>query len=253
MTAKMTLLEMVQSILSSTDSDDVDSISDTVEATQVAYIIRDVFNLMVANRTVPEHYQLGVLTSPSSTSYPNYFQYPAASKTIEFVKYDIIGSGETASKYVTIEYLDPYEFVNMCNSRNEDASNITEVTDYGGAGLLIQTDKAPQFYTSFDDNYLVFDSYDSAVDTDYLQASKTQCYYSTIPVFTISDSFTPDIDDNMFPLLLAESKSTAFIELKQQQHGKAEQAARRQNTRIQKERAKTRKANGYKGPDYGRK
>ena len=101
MTTKMTLLELTQAVLSSMDSDDVDSITDTVEAEQVTLIIRDVYNLKVTNSKVPEHFKLGVLTSPESSSYPNYFQYPTATKTIKFIKYDVKGSGDTCLLYTS--------------------------------------------------------------------------------------------------------------------------------------------------------
>jgi hypothetical protein len=42
-TAKMTLLEIVQDVLNDMDSDEVNSISDTVEATQIANICRSVY------------------------------------------------------------------------------------------------------------------------------------------------------------------------------------------------------------------
>lgn len=248
----MTLLEMTQRILSSMDSDNVDSISDTVEATQVAYIIRDCYELMVVNSLIPEHYQMGVLVSPESTSYPNYFQYPTGCKQLDFIKYDIRGASDTASNYATIRYLKPHDFLDLVNQRNEDETNVDSVTDYGGIELLIQNDKAPQYWTSFDDNYIVFDSYDSAADASYVQASKTQARYSAVPTFTISDSFTPDIDDNLFPMLLQEAKSTAFIELKQQTHAKAEQQSRSQKAKYQNERRKFKAANKLEGPSYGR-
>ena len=44
---KFTLLEMVQEILSDMDSDEVDSIEDTVEAEQVATIVRSTYLAMM--------------------------------------------------------------------------------------------------------------------------------------------------------------------------------------------------------------
>mgnify|MGYP000149502562 CR=1 FL=1 len=56
----------------------------------------------------------------------------------------------------------------------------------------------PSFYTSFDDEHIVMDSYKSSVETT-LQNSKTQAYGVVYPTFTISDTFTPDLDDTLFP------------------------------------------------------
>ena len=228
----MTLLELVQAILSSMDSDDVSSINETVEALQVANIVRDNFMLMVSNSLIPEHFTLSTLNSPASTSYPNYFSYPDGCKKLEYIKY------KTQDGYVDLCYLSPEEFVNLSNKRDPDSLEVDEVVDYGGVTLNIRTDKQPTYWTTFDDNNIVCDSYDSTEDPDYLLASKTQAYYSAIPTFTISDSFTPDIDDNLFPLLLSESKSTAWFELKQQAHTKAEQSSKRQLSRIQKNRSR---------------
>ena len=58
-----TLLQMVQSILSDMDSEAVNSISDTVEAEQVASVIQETFFNIVAARYIPEHRPLIKLTS----------------------------------------------------------------------------------------------------------------------------------------------------------------------------------------------
>jgi hypothetical protein len=46
--AKMTLLEMTQSILSAMDSDPVDSIDETVESIQVADIVKESFTNLLS-------------------------------------------------------------------------------------------------------------------------------------------------------------------------------------------------------------
>jgi hypothetical protein len=55
---KRTLLEMVQSILSDMDSEDVNSISDTNEAEQIASVIEDTYYNIISARDIPEHQQL---------------------------------------------------------------------------------------------------------------------------------------------------------------------------------------------------
>ncbi len=52
---KRTLLEMTQSILSDMDSEAVNSISDTVEAQQIASVVEDTYYNIVAARKIPEH------------------------------------------------------------------------------------------------------------------------------------------------------------------------------------------------------
>ena len=72
------------------------------------------------------------------------------------------------------------------------------------------------------------------------------------PAWTMSDTFTPDLDANLFPLLLNEAKSLAFVEIKQSSNPKAEQYARRQWTRWANDRSNIKEENHMKGPDYGR-
>jgi len=57
---KKALLEIVKDILSSMDSEDVNSISDSVEALQVAKIVEETFYDIIATRNVPEHSSLSL-------------------------------------------------------------------------------------------------------------------------------------------------------------------------------------------------
>ena len=50
---KLTLLEYVQDIMSDLDSDEVNSIDDTVEALHVAQIVKSTFFAMMSNRNWP--------------------------------------------------------------------------------------------------------------------------------------------------------------------------------------------------------
>jgi hypothetical protein len=103
----------------------------------------------------------------------------------------------------------------------------------------------------------MFDSYDAVVDPTGLVASKTLCWGAIIPVWTHNDVFTPDIDDNIFPLLLAEAKSLCFVNMKQQPNAKIERQARNQKVYLQNDKYRTRQAQEAStsptGPDYGRR
>ena len=94
-------------------------------------------------------------------------------------------------------------------------------------------DKQPQYWTIISDYYIIFDSYDITQDST-LQASKTMAHGWVIPSFLMEDNFTPNLDDQQFPLLLNEAKSLAFLELKQMPHPKAEKEVMRQLSSLQK-------------------
>jgi len=230
-----TLLSLVQSILSDMDSEPVNSISDSIEAEQVASVIEDTYYNFITTRDIPEHRRLLKITSLSDNSKPTHFQY--VGRQIYWVRYNINETGGTT--YKEIKYVEPGDFV----TRNSGTSNITTVTDVAaGTNLLIANDKMPSVYTSFDDEHIVMDAYKSTVDST-LQNSKTQAYGIVTPTFTISDSFEPDLDDSLIPYLLAESKSVCFSLFKSGSDPKVEQAARRLKAYVTKDLYRTKQEN----------
>jgi hypothetical protein len=73
---KLSLLDIVQDILNEMDGDTVNSIDDTVEAQQVAQIVKTTYLEMMANRNWP-HLQTGFsCTSFTDTSYPTSLALP---------------------------------------------------------------------------------------------------------------------------------------------------------------------------------
>jgi hypothetical protein len=249
---KLTLLDLTQRILSSLDSDTVNSYNETDESEQVAYIIRDTYYDLINNIEVPEHRELITLTAHADVTTPTHMTIPAGVTRIEDVRYNVITSTGTDKDYALMQYVEPQVFLSRSLMRSSSSSNILTVSINGGE-VLIQTDKAPEWYTAFDDNTLVFDSYDSSVDST-LQSSKFIVWALSEPPFTMSDTFTPDLDVNLFPLLLNEAKSVAHVELNQSSNPKAEQQALRQKIRWQAGKANVSKSkyNSYGTQNYGR-
>ena len=242
---KRTLLQIVQNILSDMDSEDVNSISDSIEAEQIASVVRDVYYNMVSTRMIPEHQELVKLVSLSNSARPTHFQVPDSVKRIDFIRYNVSTTSDTEFK--EIQYIEPLLFLTL----HQDGTNVDTVYDVNGnTPLLIRNDQMPTYYTSFDDLHIVMDSYKS--DTDQILAeNKTQALGHKIPTFTISDNFTPDLDEVLFPYLLAESKSTCFSLFKSGVDQKIEQAARRQKSYMQSDMYRVKKEN--KRPYYGRR
>lgn len=87
-----------------------------------------------------------------------------------------------------------------------------------------------------------------------LQSSKFIVWAIQEPTFTMSDTFTPDLDVDMFPWLLNEAKSVAHVEINQRANAKAEQVSLRQKIRWQSDRhnVASSQSNFYGRVDYGR-
>ena len=245
---KRTLLDMVQDILNDMDADNVNSIQDTVESDQVANIVKSCYLEMMSNRNWPHMRKLCQMDAVNDLTKPNYLKIPVNLKEMVFFKYQV-QKNETDSPVVdTIKFLYPDEFLNVISRRSGD--NVQIVTDFSGAPLPIYNDRAPQYWTTFDDVHIVTDSYNQDIDTT-LQASRSLCMAFFMPTWTMEDEFIPDLPAEAFSALIEEAKSTAFVALKQMANQKAEQKANRQQRWL------SRKAwtlqGGVRYDDYGRK
>ena len=245
----MTLLEMTQDILSDMDSDEVNSINDSVESLQVAQIIKTTYYNIIDGRDYDFLYELFQLDASGTSSRPTHMKLPENIIDLKYIKYNCKTLTDTKDKYLKIKYLMPEDFMEVVDKRDSSKSNVTVVTDPTGISINVMNDKAPEYFTSFDDENLVFDSYDSQVDTT-LQNNKTQCHGKRSVAFTLLDSFTPDLPVQMFSYLLAEAKSTAFVTLKQMPNAKAEQISNSQKRRMSQDAWRVK--NGIHYPNYGR-
>lgn len=246
---KKTLLEIVQDILSDMDGDNVNSIFDTVESTQVAQIVRSTYEAMMTNREWPHLRKMVGLTSSGDPALPTHMLLPADCKRLISLNYNKAKVGELRKKYEPIKYVDPDSFLIASNQENSTLPEVDVIVDPSGIELLIRNDRPPTRYTSFDDNTVVFNSYDSSVDAT-LQESKVQARGEVYASWTHQDSFIPDLPAEAFPALIEEAKSKASMKVRQVQDVKAEQEAGRQQRWLS--RKGWRVAGGIRYPDYGR-
>lgn len=246
---KKTLLEIVRNILSEMDSDDVNSIQDTTESLQVADIVRGCFEEMIANRNWPGQRRLTQIEHSGDINKPTHMRLPAGCKELVFLRYN--RTKKPAEEYLMqdIKYKHPDEFLRLVSARNINTPHTKLVTDYGGTSLAVFDNQAPTYWTSFDDDYIVCDAYNSDIETT-LQKSKTQALLYTMPIWKHTDDAIPDLPEDAFPALVEESKSTAFFVLKQMANEKAEQKANRQQRWLS--RKAWRAHGGVRYQDYGR-
>lgn len=250
---KYTLLEMVQMILSSLDGDEVNSINDTVESSQIAAILKNSYYDIISSLDLPEHKTLFELTATGSST-PIVMTKPTDVTDIEWVKYDNYTTDDPHHQFLDVQFLDLQTFLARSYALNPSDTDVDtcNLTTFGSDSLVLnyRNNTHPKYYTTYDDNAVLFDSYDAGEDA-FLQKTKSQCYGLTIPTWTVSDGFTPDLDARQFTLLLNEAKSQAFIELKQSANPKAERRARRGWIQAQRTKKNIDKSISYIG--YGRK
>lgn len=259
---KYTLLELTQDVLSSMDSEEINSISDTTESQQVVKIIKTVYDDIISRAGIELHKTPFNLIASADNTKPVLMYKPDNISNIEWLQYDKRMDGETAPNWGPVHYLPFEDFMRLTNGSNLDDDNVFAMT-FTASGFtttfMYRNDVAPTYYTSFDDHTMVFDAYDSDID-DTLQSNKTLGYGQRNLVFVESDTFVPELQADQFALLLNEAKSLAWAELKQTTHAKAENTAKRNWLHL----ARTRQHipvpafNNYAhprldSPNYGRK
>lgn len=246
---KLTLLEIVQFILNDMDGDEVNSVNDTIESQQIANIVKQTYLEMLANRNWPHMGSAFNCNSYADTDYPTFLTIPENIKELKWIKYNKRTSTDTKDKYESLLYKQPEDFFDYCSGRDSSATNV-QIVNYNGVKINIRTDQPPQFWTTFDDNVLICDSFDSSVDS-VLQTGKNSCWGVKNASWTGTDTAIPDLPAEAFPALVEEAKSTAFYVLKQVSNEKAEQKSARQQRWLSRKAWRTK--GGIRYPDYGRR
>jgi len=263
---KYTLLELTQNLLSAMDSDEVNSIADTTEARQVAEVIRTAYFNIVARADPGAHKQLFRLDASGDNLLPVLMIVNESYRSIEWIKYNRSTNENPEANYQYVSIIPNQQFYDMSHALNSEDDNVVEVEleisgDANNHSIWVRNDKFPDYCTILpnweDDennrNVVIFDSFDFD-EEDTLQSERVLCGGIAYPQFELSDSFTPDLDEQQFPLLLNEAKALAFFELKQQPHEKAEQESRRQWRTLQRTKSVVSVPSSFdQFPDFGRR
>lgn len=252
---KYTLLDLVQTVLASIDGDEVNSIGDTTEAHQVAILARTAYYDIVSPADLSEHYGFINLEATTEDT-PVILTRPTTIDYIDKFEYNARTDGDTEDLWKEVVYLEPQEFMALTRKFDQSATNVSSIAFTANdftTKLYFQTDKYPEYWTSFDDNYVICDSYDSSVD-DCLQKSKTYCTGKLLKEFPLEDDFTPELDDQQFSLLLNETKALAWAELKQSVNQRAERNVRQAKIKLERNKKDLPGKDGWKAslPNYGR-
>lgn len=245
----MTILEIVQDIMYEIDPDrPVYTIYQSLESEKVANLVVSTYYNIIDGKDWPNLYKSFQLTQ-SSASTPTHMTFSNSVLDVQYIKYNTRLVTDSRDKYQEIKFLEPKAFMAMLDTRDSSAINVVQITDVTGIYLNIYKDRAPTFYTSFDEKTLIFDAYNADVET-FLKTIKTQCYGKIYPTVVVEDGFYLDLPIEAYSLLLNETKSHAYLLLLNTPNPKAEQHAITQRRRMSQEAWKIR--NGITYPNYGR-
>jgi hypothetical protein len=286
---KRTLLDYTQSILSSLNSAEVNSIGDTTESLQVAEILRTTYYNILGRAELPEHDKLFQLTSSGDPTKPvlmfrpnegvaklNYVQYFNSNLSgattgegqtthdldLDLNESDVGLGGASPPAFSYVQILPVEDFIAMVNSLDTTQANVgsfvfsdqlttSEIKD--NFVFNYRNDKQPQYCCVIQNYYFIFDSFDKTQDST-LQTGKTLCSGFITPSWQMADTFIPDLDDWAVPLLLNEAKAAAFYELKQTIHPHAEREIDRQWVALQKTKSVVNKPSWFDQlPNFGRR
>ena len=251
---KYTLLEVVQSTLESMGSDPVDTILETPESSIVASIAQDVFFDMAVKGDWKHLRIATTLTALADATHPNYFSIPDGIEDIQSIKYNIKTDAADPEKFEEIQYIeDPNYFLELVHTRTSTDSNVDTITDFGGASLFIINDAVPSYWTTFGDDYIIFDSYLATLDAT-MPANKTVLYGTKAPTWTASDAAVPDMPGKMFPAYLERVKAVCHADILKAESSVHTREAISLATSISTKNTITKNPNGtHRAPRYGRK
>lgn len=234
--SKKTILELVQKIGHAISSDEIDALGESQEALDIIEILKQTYDEVLDRRTW-EFMKDRILQLDDRTGGDPMLTnllIPTAVLKIQCVRYL-----DDNDKYRDLRYLSPAEFVTMLHRNDPADADVTTVLSPDGVPLYIKTDKAPQYWTSFDETYITMDSYESDKTTGVVGASSA----IIATVKPVADFTTPTatlpIPERMETLILNEAKVTANYILRQTQDPRAETVARRQGISLRENEPKT--------------
>lgn len=225
---RYTLLELVQRILGAMESDEVSTVGESTESTEVARIIKECYFDIIGDINPSEQEGLFKLDASADDEKPCLMYLPSTVSKMRWLRYND-GDSLLEPSYRDLSYRNTDEFLYYHTGLDSDSALVDTMTvNIKGTDYTFQfrNDAHPSYYTIFYDRFVVFDSYKSD-EEDTLTQARTLGFGSLVPEFSFEDTFVPELDPRQFQLLLSEAKAMAFVELKQAANSTAEKKARR--------------------------
>lgn len=236
---KKTILQLVQKIGAAITSDEIDSLNETIESSDITDILSDTYSEVIS-RDDWEFLKDRVLqldARPIASTQINTLVIPQEVSKITCLKYR---SDNEVEEYKTLKYEKACDFVDRLHRRNPTDDDTTTIINEDNVSLFVHNNKSPFFWTSFDEETITFDGFDQLRGNGNIPQDSV-IVADVIPVVDFSDpDATLPIPERMESLVLNEAISTASIRLRQTKDPKAEQIAKRNHNALHRLSPRTR-------------
>ena len=202
--AKLTLLEIVQNVIEAIGANPVNDLNDTPTSRRITKFAKEVYEQERVYGQWPHLKFIGQLTGLGDTNQPTVMKIPDAVSDVDIVRYQYTDDNGNVRKPIITHIEDPQEFLELTLSRNSADSNVEvkNVPSEDTISIFVYNDREPKYWTTFDDDYIVMDAYDSSVEAT-LQGSKSVVTGLKETDWTVDKAFVPDLPSDMFPYYLS--------------------------------------------------
>lgn len=245
---KKTVLEYVKSTLSVMDSDEIDSITDTTESAQIVNMFKDIYYEFV-NRGDWKWLERPVQVAGAGIDADNRttVEVVESIKSITSIRYNVSENSNFSMR--PLEYLCVDEFTRRFSSAGDNRVG----QDRGGMRFYVVTNKAPEFWTSFDDQTITLNSYKETIDTGYIDPTKFGIMGQVIPEFLLEDDFIPDLPLFAVPILQASLNAAAMRYFKQIDSPTDNKNSAQQMAQLRRADSQTTQKKRYYNVKFGRR
>lgn len=247
---RYTLIEMVQRILDAMESDEVSDIGETPESRTVVGVIKQNYFDIIGRFGMDETNGLFKLDASIDDTKPCLMTIPEGVSKISWLKYNI---GEVSDpEWRTLTFRTVEEYLS-CQPNDDNYETMTVSIDGNLVVTRLRNDRHPTYYTILGNYTVLFDAYDSSLE-DTLTQARSLGFGELVPSFQEDNLWVPNINPKQFQLLLNQSMSQAFIELKQAANPVSDMKSRKNHILTQKNKSDNDPAwSNQKHVGYGRK
>lgn len=226
------ILDMINDCLLDMGRGFVNDLGQTPEADRVENIYKSVYYQFLQNKLWPNKRQLVNLESLADLTRRTFLRVPEGVTKVDKISYNIGTSTDPIWRELT--FYEPEKARRMFMDRVLGDAGNTTLVDVDGTDLVVYNDNHPTWWTSFDDEYIVLDSYKQSVE-DTVQGYKASAWAYVEPVWPQTKNDCVDIPERFVSAYEAKAKAVCYEKIKKEPSGSDVYFANKAINRLQHE------------------